>query len=68
MCRNLLERDLVDRLQITAKFILLLSLFCTQSCDKGLKSLPSEQLNSGPGDSLGFVRLGQELAEELRSD
>jgi len=27
MCRNLLERDLVDRLQIAAKFILLFFLF-----------------------------------------
>lgn len=53
MCRDLPKRDLVDHLQITAKLILPLSLFCILSCNKDLKPPPSEQANSGPADSLG---------------
>src|SRR5262249_48317041 len=40
-------------LQFTAKFLLPLSLFCLLSCNKELKSPPSEPVNSGTADSLG---------------
>jgi membrane-bound lytic murein transglycosylase MltF len=66
MCRDLLKRELVDRLQIAAKFILLLPLLCTLSCSKGLQSPTSERLNSAPADLLGSeVLLPEGFSNEI---